>query len=117
MNVNEVVEKLELKVEAGRSGLNREVTGGYVGDLLSDVMANAGEGDIWVTLQVHENVIAVALLAGIAAVVITGGREPAEGAAQHADTEGLPVLSTERTTFETVAALGGIGIEGGRLDR
>ena len=116
MNVNEVVEKLELKVEAGRSGLNREVTGGYASDLLSDVMANAREGDIWVTLQVHENVIAVALLTNIAAVIITGNREPAAGTTQQADTEGLPVLFTELTTFETVVALGGIGIEGGGLN-
>ena len=116
MNVNEVVEKLEMKVAAGRSGLDRDVTGGYASDLLSDVMANAREGDIWVTLQIHENVIAVALLVKIAAVVITGNREPAAGAVQQADAEGLPILSTKRTTFETVDALGGIGIEGGQLN-
>ncbi len=115
MNVNEVVEKLELKVEAGRSGLDRDVTGGYTSDLLSDVMANAREGNIWVTLQIHENIIAVAILAKIAAVIITGSREPAAGVTQRADAEGLPILSTEKTTFETVVTLGGIGVVSGQF--
>lgn len=115
MNVNEVVEKLGLKVEAGRNGLDREVTGGYTSDLLSDVMANAREGNIWVTLQIHENIIAVAILAKIAAVIITGSREPAAGVTQQADTEGLPILSTEKSTFETVVTLGGIGVDSGQF--
>lgn len=114
MKVREVVDKLGLTVKAGGEGLNREVTGGYASDLLSDVMANAREGDIWVTLQVHENVVAVATLTKIAAVILVGDRGPAEDAAEQADAEGIPMLSTDMTAFETVAQLHDLGIIGGR---
>lgn len=114
MNISEVAEKLDLSVKAGAGSLDQEVTGGYVSDLLSDVMANAREGDIWVTLQVHENVVAVAVLTKVAAVIIIGGREPAEEASEKADAEGIPMLSTDMTAFETVARLHEMGIKGGR---
>ena len=114
MKVSEIVDRLGLTVKAGSSGLDREVTGGYASDLLSDVIANARDGDIWVTLQVHQNVVAVAMLTRIAAVILVGSREPAEDAAESADAEGIPVLSTGMTAFETVALLHDIGIEGGR---
>jgi predicted transcriptional regulator len=114
MKVSEIVDKLGLTVKAGSAGLDREVTGGYVSDLLSDVMANARDGDVWVTLQVHQNIVAVSTLTGIAGVILVGSRDPAEDAAESADAEGIPVLSTERTAFETVALLHDIGIEGGR---
>jgi len=114
MKVREVVDKLGLTVKAGGEGLDREVTGGYASDLLSDVMANAREGDIWVTLQVHENVVAVALLTKIAAVILVGDREPSADTTEKADTEGIPILSTGMTAFETVAILNDLGIRGGR---
>ncbi len=114
MTVREVMEKLDLKVHAGASGLDREVTGGYAGDLLSDVMSNATSGDIWVTLQVHQNIAAVALLTKIAAVVLVGGRQPAPETVEKADSAGIPILSTTRRTFETVALLSGLGIGSGR---
>jgi len=110
MKVREVVDKLGLTVHAGEAGLDREVAGGYASDLLSDVMANANSGDIWVTLQVHQNVAAVALLTKVAAVVLVGGREPAPETAEKADASGIPILSTTRRTFETVALLSGLGI-------
>ena len=114
MKLHEVVDKLGLTVKAGQAGLDREVTGGYASDLLSDVIANAREGDIWVTLQVHENVVAVSLLAKVAAVIMVGGREPAADTALKAEAEGIPMLSTEMSTFETVALLSDLGIRGGR---
>ena len=114
MRVREVVEKLDMEVKAGEAGLDREVTGGYASDLLSDVMANAREGDIWVTLQVHENVVAVALLTKVSGVILVGGRDPASSTAENADSEGIPILSTGMSTFETVASLHDLGVSGGR---
>ncbi len=60
MKVSEIIEKLDLKVYSGKKGLDREISGGYVSDLLSDVMGNAREGEVWITLQVHQNVMAIA---------------------------------------------------------
>ena len=57
MKVRDILEKLNLKVCSGTAGLNREIKGGYTSDLLSDVMGNAQEGNIWITLQTHKNII------------------------------------------------------------
>ena len=68
MKLEEVVNQTGMKVESAQEKLDREVSGGYASDLLSDVMANSREGDVWVTLQVHPNIIAVATLKDLAAV-------------------------------------------------
>jgi len=52
MELHEIVEKLSLEVKTASSNLTREVTGGYVSDLLSDVIANSKEGNVWITLQI-----------------------------------------------------------------
>jgi hypothetical protein len=70
MELKEVVDKLGLKPASALSRLSQECTGGYVSDLLSDVMANAQSGDVWVTLQVHQNIVAVAALKELAAIII-----------------------------------------------
>ena len=62
MTVAELVNKLGLEVFSGSEGLDRIIDGAYVSDLLSDVMGNADQGNIWITLQVHKNITAVALL-------------------------------------------------------
>lgn len=60
MKLKEVVEKLNLEVKTGLDRLDNEVTGGYAGDLLSDILANGKEGNLWITLQIHQNIVAVA---------------------------------------------------------
>ena len=57
--------------------MERTVEGGYVSDLLSDVIAGAQEGDLWVDLQIHQNIVAVAVLKDLAGILIVGGRNPA----------------------------------------
>ena len=66
MKISEIVNRLNLKVVAGADGLGAEVTGGYVSDLLSDVIGHAAEGNIWITLQTHQNIVAVASLKEVA---------------------------------------------------
>jgi predicted transcriptional regulator len=100
MKVSEIVEKLGLTVFSGRKGLDREISGGYVSDLLSDVMGNAHEGEIWITLQVHQNVMAIASLKDLAAVILVSGLEPHENTVRHSDDENIPVLGTSLPTFE-----------------
>jgi hypothetical protein len=62
MKIKDLVKELGLEVLSCKDSLDREIKGGYCSDLLSDVMGNAKEGDIWITLQVHKNIIAVASL-------------------------------------------------------
>ena len=75
MKLDELADALKLtrltpSVDAG----DVDVTEGYVSDLLSDVLANAPQGAVLVTVQAHMNVIAVAVHAGLAAVIFAGGR-------------------------------------------
>ena len=107
MTVREVAEKLGLKVLAGVS-LDRVVTGGYCSDLLSDVMARAKEGNAWLTIQTHKNIVAVAVLTGVAAVVVTGGRSPDAETLAKAVEEGVPILASEATSFEVAGKLYGL---------
>lgn len=105
MKVADLVEQLQLQVFSGRTGINREITGGYVSDLLSDVMGNVSEGAIWITLQTHHNVLAIASLKEVAAVVLVKGKVPEKETAAHSDQEGIPVLGTDMETFEFAGKL------------
>ncbi|MDC0584257.1 DRTGG domain-containing protein [Bacteroidales bacterium] len=100
MKVSTLVKKLDLKVISGHEGLEREITGGYVSDLLSDVMGKGDEGDIWVTLMAHINVMAVASLKEMSAVVLINGITPDQKVIDKSNEEQIPILSTNLPTYE-----------------
>ncbi len=100
MTVKDIVEKLGLTVFCGGEGLDREVTGGYTSDLLSDVMGFALEGQLWITLQTHRNVMGVASLKELAAVILVKGFKPDEDTIASSNDEGIPVLGSDLQAFE-----------------
>ena len=100
MKVSDLVKQMNLKVLAGEKGLEREVSGAYVSDLLSDVMGNARENQLWITLQVHQNVMAIASLKDLAAVILVKGLQPHENTIHHSNEEQIPLLSTTDSTFD-----------------
>lgn len=100
MKVQELVDKLGLKVLAGESGLDREIDGCYISDLLSDVMGNAQEGNIWITLQTHKNVMAVASLKEMSCIILVKDLGANEDTINQSNEEGLPILQTSMPTFE-----------------
>ncbi len=100
MKVKDLVEKLNLKVLAGANGLDREIDGCYISDLLSDVMGNAQEGNIWITLQTHKNVMAVASLKEIACIILVKNLTANEDTINQSNEEGLPLLQTSLPTYE-----------------
>ena len=71
MDMAFLVEKLGLTVRCGGDRLDREVSGGYVGDLLSNVMAGSKSGDVWVTCQAHQNIVAVSVLKEHAGIILS----------------------------------------------
>lgn len=105
LTVNQLKDALNLKVFCGTGGLSREVKGGYVCDLLSDVMGNSKEGQVWITLQTHKNVMAIASLRDLAAVVIINGNIPDADTAAQSEIEGIPILGTQAPAFETAGQL------------
>jgi Predicted transcriptional regulator containing CBS domains len=100
MKVSDLVEKLGLTVFSGHKGLDREITGGYVSDLLSDVMGSSHDGQVWITLQVHQNVMAIASLKDLAAVILVSDLQPHENTVRHSNDENIPLLGTNLPTFE-----------------
>ena len=105
MQVKDILTILDLKVFGRSRGLDREITGGYTSDLLSDVMGHAENGKIWITLQTHKNVLAIASLKDLAAVILIKGLEPDADMLAQAEEEGIPVLGTNDPAFETTGKL------------
>ena len=100
MQVKEFAHQFNLKVVAGEKGLERQVKDGYCGDLLSEIMGNAPEGCVWLTIQGHQNIVAVAVLREMAAIVITGGQIPDDETLQKANQEEIPVLLWPKAAYE-----------------
>lgn len=105
MIVKELVEKLGLTVFCGGSGLDNEIGGGYASDLLSDVMGFAKAGNVWVTIQTHKNVAAIASLKELACIVLVKNAQPDEDTLQHAIEENIPILGTAEQAFETIGKI------------
>ncbi|MDR2234368.1 MAG: serine kinase [Tannerella sp.] len=108
MTVQDIVNKLNLTVFCGREGLSAQVTGGYTSDLLSDVMGHADAGRIWITLQAHKNVMAIASLKELAAIVLIKGIAPDGDTIALSDSEGIPVLGSSLGAFELSGELYGL---------
>lgn len=98
--------KAEPLTGSGEAGL----AGCYISDLLSDVLANARPGVLWVTIQTHRNVVSVAAMKDIAAVLFTCGRKPEAAVIAEAARENIQVLITPLTTYETAGRLWEIGL-------
>ena len=114
MKVKDIAEKLGMRVETAEECLDREVTGGYMSDLLSDVMANSKDGDVWITLQIHPNIIAVATLKDLAGIIIVQGRKPEKETIEKAQSENIPILVSDLQAFEIAGRLYQMGITGMR---
>lgn len=114
MKLRKLVEEFDLEVKCGVDELDREIRGGYVSDLLSDVIANGRAGDLWITLQIHRNIVGVASLKDLAAIVIINGRQPEEETIKKAENEGIPIVVSKLPAFELVGRLYDAGISGTR---
>lgn len=86
---------------------DREISGGYVGDLLSWVMGRARAGDAWITIMSNQNVAAVAALADAACVILAEGVQPDPDLLKKARTQGINLLGTPNGSFQTAVELGG----------
>jgi predicted transcriptional regulator len=110
MKLKEIIQKLNLKVLSATSNLDMEVQGGYVGDLMSDVIANSKKNDVWVTIQVHQNIVAVAQLKELGGIIIVNGRVVEEETLKKAEEENIPIMVTELPSFEIAGLLYGLGL-------
>ena len=110
MKVSDLVHQFGMEVTAGATGLNRKIKNGYCGDLLSEVMANVSEGSVWLTVQGHQNIVAIAVLKDLAAIVITGGNTPDGETVQKAEQEGIPILQWPGSSFDLAGRIHALGV-------
>ena len=110
MNVKELVDHFNLHLTAGQNNLDRQIQSGYCGDLLSDVLANAPDGCIWLTVQTHQNIVSVAVLHEMAAVILTGGQEPDQETIEKANEEGIPILMWPKSAFDLAGQVHSAGV-------
>ena len=105
MKLREIVETLCFSVQCGEDHMDDQVSGGYASDLLSDVIANSKAGNVWVTMQVHVNTVAVAVLKELAGIIIVQGRQPAEDTLRKAREEKVAIIVSNLPAFETVGKI------------
>lgn len=111
MTLQEIIEALQLKVLTQDKDFSQVTpAGGYAADLLSCVMAGAQRKAIWVTLQAHLNIVAVAALLDLSAIIITEGANLEPETIAKANEEEIILLSTDKPTFYVVGKLWELGV-------
>jgi hypothetical protein len=103
--IKNIIELLGLTVMTCADKSDRPVKGAYTSDLLSDVMGKAKEGELWITMQTHKNIIAVAALKDLSAILIVNGGRPDADTLATAAAEGVVLLGTAGPAFDTSGRL------------
>ena len=98
MKVCDIAEKLSLK-PLSLADSSREVTGAYIGDLLSWVMGRAKSGDAWITIMSNINIVAVASLADVACIILAEGVVPDENVCATALQKGINIFTSDKTAY------------------
>jgi predicted transcriptional regulator len=110
MKLSEIINALNLKVASANADLNKEVSGVYTSDLLSDVMANSKKDNLWVTLQTHLNTVAIAVLKELSGIIIVLNKEADSDMLKKAADEKIPILKTEMNSFQVSGKLYELGL-------
>lgn len=110
MKVIDLIKELDLVNITDSLDENTEFTGVYIGDLLSLVMSRAKQGDIWITIQTHINVVAVADLLDLSAILVAEGMEIDEDTIIKANDLGLPILQSQMSAYELACGINRLGI-------
>lgn len=110
MQVREVIETLGLKLMTHEVPVDVDVIGGYASDLLSNVMGQAAPGMIWVTMQGHQNIAAVASLIGLSAVIVAGDAPIEEDTLKKAEQNDVLILATSLPAYDVIGKLYELGI-------
>ncbi len=111
MKVRELAQKLNLRLFAGEDGLEREISGVYIGDLLSRVMSNSESGSAWITIHTHVNIVAVASLNELSCIIIPEGIEPEENTLDKAVAESIPILGKKVSSYSLACRIYELGIK------
>lgn len=76
-----------------------DILNGYTCDLLSEVMGRVKSNSIWITVQSHSNIVAVATITGIQAIILVNSRTYSEDTIVKAQQEGIALLQSDLDAF------------------
>lgn len=107
MNVSDLVNKLDLKVLTDCDISDREVSGCYIGDLLSWVMGRATSGDVWITIMNNINIVAVASLTDCACILLCEGVNVEKEIIDKANSQDIVILQSDKTAYELAKLISG----------
>ena len=111
VNLSSIIKELNLSVLTEPLEFDEiKISKGYSSDLLSCVMAGAPNQGVWVTLQAHLNIVAVAALLDLSAVIITESASPDEATIKKANEEGVSLFGTKKSSFDIIGNLWELGI-------
>ncbi len=110
MKALEIVDKLNLKVFNGEELLSKEISGCYIGDLLSLAMSKVQEGNVWVTIQTNINIVAVASLTEAGCIIIADGFEPEESTLEKAKMQDVVLLGSNLSAYDIAKSFAEMGI-------
>jgi predicted transcriptional regulator len=112
VTVSELETKLKLKPL--NQIYDKEIDGAFISDMVSDVMAGAKAGSVWVTVQTHKNIVAAANLVDLAAIIIVRGKKVPEDTIQMADRAKMTLFATDEDTYQVAIRLFEAGIKPGK---
>lgn len=107
MKISELKSKLELEVLTDNNFEDRDVTGCYIGDLLSWVMGKASSGDAWITIMNNINIVAVAALTDVSCIILCEGVGAEKEIIDKANSQGIVILKSENTAYELSSKISG----------
>jgi hypothetical protein len=111
MKLKKIIDDLDLRVLTPHDEIQKvDVHSGYCSDLLSCVMTGAEASAIWITLMAHGNIVAVAALLDLAAVIITEDAQPEKETLDQAKEKGVILLSCPKDSFHVVGKLWEMGL-------
>ena len=111
MNLQEIINHFDLTVLTHPKAFSSvRPTGGYASDLLSCVIAGAKPGHLWLTIQAHNNIVAVASLNELAAVIVTENASPEASVIDKANEQGVTLLVSRENTYTLAGKLWELGI-------
>jgi len=112
VTVAQLLNNLDVKLLSGKNDLNKKITGFYIGDMLSWVMAKAEEGQAWITIQTNLNVVAVSVMTDISCIIIADNAEVPPDTLIKAEEEGIPILQTSLSAYQIAIKCAGVDAHG-----
>jgi len=109
MELQKIIDALELQTLTEME--DRTVSGVYISDMLSDVMANAQPDSIWLTVQTHKNIVSAANLVDIAAVVVVHGKTVPPDTIDLANRFHVIILSSPHPSYALAGRLVELGLQ------